>query len=131
MGVKRAPGPADAFSGTGVVISVGDLVAGGYWGSRVSAQRERGQTLVVITVFMMSLLGMSAMAIDVGTWYQDKRHLQSDADAAALAGASAIATNTASTVASANFSGNKLSGETLTVELPAYDTRSEEQPSEL
>ena len=91
-------------------------------GVLVSAQRERGQTLVIITVFMMSLLGMAAMAIDVGSWYQDRRHLQSDADAAALAGAAAIATNTASTVASANFAGNKLNGETITVELPAYDT---------
>jgi Flp pilus assembly protein TadG len=88
----------------------------------MSAQRERGQTLVVITVFMMSLLGMAAMAIDVGTWYQDKRHLQSDADAAALAGAAAIAINTANMAASANFTQNKLSGETATVTLPDYDT---------
>jgi Flp pilus assembly protein TadG len=70
----------------------------------------------------MSLLGMAAMAIDVGSWYQDRRHLQSDADAAALAGAAAIATGTASTVASANFVGNKMSGETITVTQPTYDT---------
>jgi Flp pilus assembly protein TadG len=74
-------------------------------------------------IFMMSLLGMSALAIDVGSWYQDKRHLQADADAAALAGAAAITTNAASTAATANFIKNRMSpSEQVTVTLTSQDT---------
>ena len=36
---------------------------------------------------MFAMLGMCALAIDVGSWYQQKRSLQSAADAGALAGA--------------------------------------------
>ena len=47
-----------------------------------SARRgEQGQTIVLIVVFMFVLLGMCAMAIDVGIWYQDKRSVQATADA--------------------------------------------------
>jgi Flp pilus assembly protein TadG len=83
---------------------------------------ERGQSLALITIFMMSLLGMAALAIDAGSWYQDKRHLQDDADAAALAGAAYIPSGTATTSATANFNKNKLSGETAAVTTPAADT---------
>jgi Flp pilus assembly protein TadG len=51
------------------------------------ARSQRGQTLPVITLFMFAMLGMCALAIDVGSWYQQKRSLQSAADAGALAGA--------------------------------------------
>ncbi|HET6848410.1 MAG TPA: pilus assembly protein TadG-related protein [Gaiellales bacterium] len=83
---------------------------------------ERGQTLALFVVFLMSLLGMAAFAIDVGSWYQDKRHLQADADAAALAGAAGLRTGSAVSTATANFNTNKLSGETVNVAMPAYDT---------
>jgi Flp pilus assembly protein TadG len=83
---------------------------------------ERGQSLVLITVFMMSLLGMAAMAIDAGSWYQDRRHLQDDADAAALAGAAYIPAGTASTSATTNFNKNKMTSETVVVTTPAADT---------
>ena len=39
---------------------------------------------------MFALLGMCALAIDVGSWYQQKRSLQSGADAGALAGAACL-----------------------------------------
>ena len=48
---------------------------------------QRGQTLPIIALFMFAMLGMCALAIDVGSWYQQKRSLQSAADAGALAGA--------------------------------------------
>jgi Flp pilus assembly protein TadG len=83
---------------------------------------HRGQTLVLITIFMTSLLGMAAMAVDVGSWYQDKRHLQNDADAAALAGAANIPVGTATSTATASFNKNKLTNETVTVTMPAQDT---------
>jgi Flp pilus assembly protein TadG len=78
---------------------------------------ERGQTVVLITVFMFVLLGMCAMAIDVGLWYQDKRAVQASADASALAGASVLPVNfaTAQTTANAEFSKNKKSGDSATI----------------
>ena len=51
---------------------------------------DRGQALVLVACFMFTLLAMSAVAIDVGSWYQSKRSAQSQADAAALAGASQL-----------------------------------------
>src|SRR5512142_1489260 len=82
-------------------------------GSRTSAQS--GQTLVLITLFMLSLLGMCALAIDVGTWYQQKRAMQHAADAAALAGAATLPTGwSAATSAAAAELGNNISGATVT-----------------
>src|SRR5882757_9878773 len=83
--------------------------------SQVRWRSERGTTIVLITVFMMSLLGAAAIAIDVGSWYQAKRHLQDDADAAALAGAAYLPAGTSSAAATTNFNKNKLVGETAVV----------------
>jgi len=44
---------------------------------------------------MVVLLGMAGLVIDVGSWYRDQRNLQADADAAALAGAQELPTDTA------------------------------------
>src|SRR5947209_13342725 len=57
---------------------------------RRSHTDQRGQSLALITVFMMVLLGACALAIDVGSWYQAKRAAQAAADASALAGASQL-----------------------------------------
>jgi Flp pilus assembly protein TadG len=86
------------------------------WGL-MSQRRERGQTLVLITVFMMSLLGMAAVAIDVGSWYQQKRHVQNVADSAALAGAGRLPAgwSYADAAAQAEFSSNKLGSDTVTI----------------
>ena len=51
---------------------------------------ESGQALVITVMFLTVLLGMSGLAIDVGTWFHSKRDLQAVADAAALAGAQAL-----------------------------------------
>jgi len=61
----------------------------------MSAKRstESGQTLVLMVIFLISLLGMTALVLDVGSWYRAKRQLQSTADAAALAGAQALPDN--------------------------------------
>jgi Flp pilus assembly protein TadG len=83
-----------------------------------SARRgEQGQTVVLIVVFMFVLLGMCAMAIDVGIWYQDKRAVQASADAAALAGASLLPASWASaqTAATGVFNANKKAGDTATI----------------
>jgi Flp pilus assembly protein TadG len=51
---------------------------------------QSGQALVLTVVFLVSMLGMSALVLDVGSWYRAKRQLQATADAAALAGAQAL-----------------------------------------
>jgi Flp pilus assembly protein TadG len=79
---------------------------------------ERGQTVVLITVFMFVLLGMCALAIDVGLWYQDKRAVQSTADAAALAGASQLPVSwgVAANTATQQFDNNKKPGDVATIQ---------------
>jgi Flp pilus assembly protein TadG len=78
-------------------------------------ETQRGQTLVLITVFMMALLGMCALAIDVGSWYQQKRAIQSASDAGALAGAAYLPSgwSPATSAAGSEFTKN-LHGATLT-----------------
>jgi len=56
----------------------------------VSPSDERGQVLVLSVVAFAALLGMAALAIDLGSWYRTQRQDQAVADAAALAGAQAL-----------------------------------------
>lgn len=48
---------------------------------------QKGSVLVITAVIMVVILGFAALAIDGGHMYYQKSHLQSAADAAALAGA--------------------------------------------
>jgi hypothetical protein len=48
--------------------------------------QEGGQTLIMFVLALAALLGFTAMAIDLGLLFHDRRHLQNSADAAALAG---------------------------------------------
>ena len=59
---------------------------------RVDARRrgERGQTILLVAISIVSLLAMAALAIDVVTLYVASTEIQRAADAAALAGAKAI-----------------------------------------
>ena len=52
---------------------------------------ERGQILVLLVLALMGLLGFTALAIDGGMIYADRRYMQSAADASSLAGASVAA----------------------------------------
>ena len=54
---------------------------------------ERGQALIMFALGLAVLLGFTAMAIDVGLLYEDRRHLQNTADAAALAGVAELPQN--------------------------------------
>lgn len=49
-------------------------------------ESDSGATMVVVAVMMVVLLGVAALAVDVGALYSERRQLQSAADAAALAG---------------------------------------------
>ena len=71
---------------------------------------DSGAVLVFVAILFAGLLGLMAIAIDVGAWYQAQRNLQASADAAALAGAqdlpnTATATATATTYANDNATG--------------------------
>jgi uncharacterized membrane protein len=64
--------------------------------------REAGQTLPVVVLFMVGLLGVSALVIDLGSLYQQKQAVQAAADAAALAGASQLPSGWSATQAAVN-----------------------------
>ena len=51
---------------------------------------ERGQTILLVAVSLVSLLAMAALSIDVVTLYTAHGEMQRAADAAALAGAKAF-----------------------------------------
>ncbi len=55
--------------------------------ARRRRRRERGQMLVLFVLALGVLLGFTAMSVDVGIFLHQRRDLQNDADAAALAGA--------------------------------------------
>jgi hypothetical protein len=52
---------------------------------------ERGQTIILVAISLVSLLAMAALAIDIVTLYAARSEMQRAADGAALAGAKAIA----------------------------------------
>jgi hypothetical protein len=62
---------------------------------------DSGQAFVFVALALFALVGMAALVIDGGSWYRAQRHLQTAADAAALAGAQELPTkpSTATTVA--------------------------------
>jgi Putative Flp pilus-assembly TadE/G-like len=55
---------------------------------------EGGQALLLTVLFLTVLLGATAITLDVGAWYREQRQAQATADAAALAGAQALPTDT-------------------------------------
>ena len=85
---------------------------------------ERGQTLLIFVLALSVLLGFTAMAIDVGLFYEDRRHMQNTADAAALAGAGELPYNPAAAkVKAAEWAANNgvPSSELKTIEVRTTD----------
>jgi Flp pilus assembly protein TadG len=82
-------------------------------------KNERGQAFVVMTLSLAMIIGMAALALDVGHWFRDKRRLQGTSDAAALAGAQQLPDNPsgARTMALnyANMNGGDVAGADITV----------------
>jgi hypothetical protein len=70
---------------------------------------QKGQSMVMALVFLTVLMGLSALVLDVGSWYRAHRAAQSRADAAALAGAQGLPDTTQAT-ALANEYSSKNSG---------------------
>ena len=74
-------------------------------------RNDSGQVVVFVVVLLTVLLGMAALVIDGGSWWQSQRHLQTAADAGALAGAQNLPTDQSGATANAisfaqqNFAG--------------------------
>jgi hypothetical protein len=74
--------------------------------------------MLLTLVFMTVILGMAAAVVDVGAWYRTHRQMQNNADAAALAGATALPENTSQAaslaVTYANRNGGGVTGSDIT-----------------
>ncbi len=57
-------------------------------------QGERGQVLAIVALSLPAIMGMGALAVDLGHYYTSKGALQNAIDAAALAGASGLGEGT-------------------------------------
>ncbi len=106
---------------------------------RHTRRNERGQTILLVAVSMVVLLGLAALAIDVVTLYVASGEIQRAADAAAIAGAKvfvdtgvttdptnttlqALAQTTATTVITATVAQNIVSGGAPTLNgAPVFD----------
>jgi len=87
-------------------------IANAEFGAGVRRRRgERGQTILLVAVSIVSLLAMAALAIDVVTLYVASTEIQRSADTAALAGAKAIADSGVTTLQPSD--GNLVAAETL------------------
>lgn len=62
---------------------------------------EQGQSAVLLALVMVALIGFTGLALDAGHYYNEQNRLQNVADAAALAGASALPYNQAGAAARA------------------------------
>ena len=59
-----------------------------WWMNRASTRTdhaERGATAIIVAIVMTALMSVAALAVDVAAMHQERRELQSGADAAALA----------------------------------------------
>jgi Flp pilus assembly protein TadG len=87
---------------------------------------ERGQVLIIFTLLLIVLLGFAGVAIDIGRQVAERRHVQTAADAAALAACRALiagssdstAVSAAQQVALANIADSP-SAATATMDSPA------------
>ncbi len=62
---------------------------------------ETGQALILPAIMLTFLLGMTALVLDVGSWYTAQRHAQAVVDASALAAAQALPGDTTNATAQA------------------------------
>ncbi|HZP74038.1 MAG TPA: pilus assembly protein TadG-related protein [Gaiellaceae bacterium] len=67
------------------------------------ARNEDGQSIIIVVVFLVVLLGFCALTIDVGHAYLAQRRLQASVDAAALAGADSLPDTAAAQAGAAQY----------------------------
>lgn len=66
---------------------------------RINLRQRRGGTLVMVAFMLVAIMGVTAIALDIGRFYVINNELQTSMDAAALAGAHRMQRSTISTVA--------------------------------
>jgi Flp pilus assembly protein TadG len=71
---------------------------------------ERGQVIVLTVISLFVMLALSAAVLDLGSWFQADRRLQTTVDAAALAAAQALPNDTAQAQALAEEYADKNGG---------------------
>jgi hypothetical protein len=79
---------------------------------RLGSRRDEGQTIVIVALCMVVFLGMAGLVIDVANLYVTQRHLQTAADAAALAAAQDLPNSSSSACA---YSASTAGSSTCTV----------------
>ncbi|MCS6859132.1 MAG: Tad domain-containing protein [Abditibacteriales bacterium] len=67
------------------------------------SRKLRGQTLVMVALIIVVLLGCVAFAVDFGHTYSVRQKMRNNVDAAALAGAQSLPTASAAKTAAANY----------------------------
>jgi Flp pilus assembly protein TadG len=93
----------------------------------VILETEAGNVLVIVALMMVVLLLMTALVIDVGNLFYRRAHLQSAADAAALAAAAEgalqgdVTKEQLETIALAYVIAHGLAEESLSVDYPVGD----------
>jgi Flp pilus assembly protein TadG len=80
---------------------------------------ERGQVIVFTVITLTVMLGLAAAVIDVGSWYRADRKLQTTVDAAALAAAQELPSDTAAAAALATEYAGKNGGGPITTSFSA------------
>ena len=83
--------------------------------ARASLNRSDGQTIVLMVVFMVVILGAAGLVLDVGSWYRADRAAQATTDAAALAGAQELIAGTSAATALAQEYAVKNGGGSTTI----------------
>jgi hypothetical protein len=83
---------------------------------------ESGQAFVLMALSLVVIMGMAALVVDVGNWYHTKRRLQATADAAALAGAQLLPTDSAGAQAMALSYANKNGGDVAGADIAVTST---------
>lgn len=82
------------------------------------ATSSDGQVIVFMVAILFVLFGIAALVIDGGRWFRTHRHLQTAADAAALAGVQNLPSDTAGATSIANtYAQNNYPGVTAQVNL--------------
>ena len=76
--------------------------------SLAGAKEERGQSIVIVVVALVSLLGMCALVIDVGYAYSLKRRAQGAADATALSAVQWLPDTTAAATAFTSYASKNM-----------------------
>jgi Flp pilus assembly protein TadG len=95
---------------------------------RTRLQDQSGQAILMTVLFLTVLVGVAALTVDVGSWYRQQRQAQATADAAALAGAQVLPSDTvqaqtlAAQYATANGGGVLAGGITLRSDFEPHDT---------